>query len=148
MLMARGEIQDLLTDKGNNFWPGAIDFDETTVIEKDDIIILENQEALWQGIVGCLHTPLGIIDGVGLENYGSRLLELRGTNLTYHTIELAKVYIKDTIPQFQNKVNDFPKIDIVKPSPNQRYDKYGRFTMRIDLTVDSVYGVFSRRLYL
>ena len=81
MVRATGEIQDLLTDKsrddiiGNVEWNifGANDFEEWTVIEDDDIIILEDVEALWQGIVGCLHTPQGYIDGVTLENYGSNL---------------------------------------------------------------------------
>ena len=88
--MASGEIQDLLTTKNDNFWPGAIDFDENTVIENDDIVILEDVEALWQGIVGVLHTPRGAIDGVGLEKYGSQVLSLRGMNLTPEIKELAK----------------------------------------------------------
>jgi hypothetical protein len=143
-----GEIQDLLTSKDNdNLVMGALDFDEQTVIESDDIIILENEEALWQGIVGVLHTPKGKIDGVGLENYGSRLLTLRGMKLTYHIAELAKVFIEETIPQFQGKVNSFPRIDINIPS-NLQNDNYGRFTMRIDITVDSIYGLFHRTLYI
>ena len=67
MVRATGTIQDLLTDKSRDDVPknhykewnvdGANDFEEWTVIEDDDIIILEDEEALWQGIVGCLHTP-------------------------------------------------------------------------------------------
>lgn len=143
-----GEIQDLLTTKEDNFWLGAVDFDETTVIEEDDIIILQDVEALWQGIVGCLHTPLGAIDGVQLENYGSRLLELRGQNLDFHLVELAKIYIKDTIPQYQGYVIDFPVIEIRKPSRERDYDKYGRFSMEIYIEVDSVFGYFNRTLYI
>ena len=146
--MASGEIQDLLTTKNDNFWPGAIDFDENTVIENDDIVILEDVEALWQGIVGVLHTPRGAIDGVGLEKYGSQVLSLRGMNLTPEIKELAKMYIQETVPQYQGKVKEFTKIIIRKPSPQQPYDKFGRFTMRIDLEVDSVYGRFNRTTYI
>lgn len=146
--MASGEIQDLLTTKNDNFWPGAIDFDENTVIENDDIVILEDVEALWQGIVGVLHTPRGAIDGVGLEKYGSQVLSLRGMNLTPEIKELTKMYIQETVPQYQGKVKEFSKIIIRKPSPQQSYDKLGRFTMRIDLEVDSVYGRFNRTTYI
>lgn len=160
MTRVLGDIQDLLTDKSredtipNKKWNqniewnifGANDFEEWTVIEEgtDDIVIIEDEEALWQGIVGCLHTPQGYIDGVTLENYGSRLLSLRGVNLSYEIAELAKVYIRETIPQFQGYVNDFPKIDIKLPKelPHQR------FTMQINIEVDSVFGRFSRTTYI
>lgn len=152
-----GEIQDLLTDKSRNDvvdgveWNvyGANDFEEWTVrVDEDavdkDIVIIEDAEALWQGIVGCLHTPQGYIDGVTLENYGSKLLSLRGVNLSYEIAELAKVYIRDTIPQFQGYVYDFPKIDITLP----KQDVHQRFTMKIYIEVDSVFGRFSRTTYI
>lgn len=152
MVRATGEIQDLLTDKsrddiiGNVEWNifGANDFEEWTVIEDDDIIILEDVEALWQGIVGCLHTPQGYIDGVTLENYGSKLLSLRGMNLSYEIAELAKVYIRDTIPQYQGYVIDFPKIEVTLP----KEEIHKRFTMKIYIEVNSVFGRFSRTTYI
>lgn len=146
--MFQGEIQDLLTTKEDNFWPGAIDFDETTVIQDDDIIVLQNEEALWQGIAGCLHTPKGRIDGVGLENYGSHLLELRGQPLNGHLVELGKIYIREIIPQLQGYVKDFPVIEIRKPSRENDYDWSARFSMEIYLEVDSVFGYFNRMLYI
>ena len=146
MVRSIGEIQDLLTDKSlDDFYiEGANDFEEWTVIEEDDIIILDDVEALWQGIVGCLHTPQGYIDGVTLENYGSKLLSLRGMNLSYEIAELAKVYIRDTIPQYQGYVLSFPKIDITLPKKNL----HQRFTMQIYIEVDSVFGRFSRTTYI
>ena len=146
MARATGDIQDLLTDKSKDdiYIEGANDFEEWTVIEDDDIIILEDVEALWQGIVGCLHTPQGYIDAVTLENYGSKLLSLRGVNLTYEIAELAKIYIRDTIPQYQGYVIDFPKIEITLP----REDIHSRFTMKIYMEVNSVYGRFSRTTYI
>ena len=50
MVRATGDIQDLLTDKSLDdiYIEGANDFEEWTVIEDDDITILENEEALWQ----------------------------------------------------------------------------------------------------
>lgn len=143
---ATGQIQDLLTDKSLDdvYVEGANDFEEWTVIENDDITILEDVEALWQGIVGTLHTPLGYIDGVTLENYGSKLLQLRGMNLNYHIAELAKVYIRDTIPQYQGYVLDFPKIKINQPKPNPKQ----RHTMEIYIEVKSVFGSFARIMYI
>ena len=58
------------------------------------------------------------------------------------------MYIQETVPQYQGKVRSFTKIIIRKPSPQQSYDKYGRFSMRIDLEVDSVYGRFNRTTYI
>lgn len=146
MTRAVGDIQDILTDKSSEdiFVEGAINFEEWDVIENDDITILEDVEALWQGIVGCLHTPKGYIDGVTLEGYGSHLLELRGMNINWHIAELAKQYIRETIPQYQGYVIDFPTIEIKTPRPTPSQ----RFTMEIYLEVNSIYGRFSRTLYI
>ena len=146
MTRVLGDIQDILTDKSLDdiYVEGANNFEEWTVIENDDIVILEDVEALWQGIVGCLHTPLGYIDGVTLEKYGSKLLSLRGVNLSYEIAELAKVYIRETIPQFQGYVYDFPKIEITLP----KNSVHERFTMKIYIEVDSVFGNFSRTTYI
>lgn len=146
MVRATGQIQDLLTDKSQDdvYVEGANDFEEWTVIEDDDITILEDVEALWQGIVGCLHTPQGYIDGVTLEGYGSKLLSLRGMNLTYEIIKLAEVYIRETIPQYQGYVLSFPKIEVAAPrqTPKERY------TMKIYIEVESVFGSFARTTYI
>lgn len=164
MVRPLGEIQDLLTDKSlDEPYPvnkkfevfptrpnmefnvyGANDFEEWTVIDGDDLVIIEDAEALWQGIVGCLHTPKGYIDGVTLEGYGSKLLSLRGVNLSYEIAELAKVYIRETIPQFQGYVHDFPKIEITLPKKSL----HERFTMSIYIEVDSVFGSFARTTFI
>lgn len=146
MARASGDIQDILTDKSLDdiYVEGANNFEEWTVIENDDIVILEDVEALWQGIVGCLHTPLGYIDGVTLERYGCKLLSLRGVNLSYEIAELAKVYIRETVKQFQGYVYSFPKIEITLPKKSI----HERFTMQIYIEVDSVYGRFSRTTYI
>ena len=143
---AVGEIQDILTDKSldDYYIEGANDFEEWTVIEDNDIIILEDVEALWQGIVGTLHTPQGYIDGVTLENYGSKLLSLRGMNLSYEIAKLAEVYIRDTIPQYQGYVIDFPKIKVTMPKKSL----HQRFTMQIYIEVNSVFGRFARVTYI
>lgn len=143
--MAQGDIEDLYCDLSDDNWvEGAIDFEEVTIIENDDITILKNQEALWQCIVGVLKTPTGYVDGTTLEGYGSELLRLRGQNLNYHLRELAKVYINNTIPQFEGRVYSFPQIEISQPKDFPR----SRFTMIIRMTVDSIYGSFNRTLYI
>lgn len=146
MARATGDIQDILTDKSIDdiYVEGANDFEEWTVLDGDDMVILEDVEALWQGIVGCLHTPQGYIDGVTLERYGSKLLSLRGMNLTYEIVQLAEVYIRETIPQYQGYVIDFPKIKITTPRDNP----HSRFTMKIYIEVKSVFGSFSRTTYI
>ena len=146
MARAIGEIQDILTDKSlDEFYvEGANNFEEWTVFQDGDIVILEDVEALWQGIVGCLHTPQGYIDGVTLQNYGSKLLSLRGMNLSYEIAKLAEVYIRDTIPQYQGYVIDFPKIEIKMPKKSL----HQRFTMEIYIEVNSVFGRFSRTTYI
>lgn len=145
MVRSLGTIQDILTDKSSDdvYIQGANNFEEWTVIE-DDLMIIEDAEALWQGIVGCLHTPQGYIDGVTLEKYGSKLLSLRGMNLTYEIIKLAEVYIRETIPQYQGYVYDFPKIKITTP----RQSPADRFTMKIYIEVESVFGRFARTTYI
>ena len=54
-MVERAEIQDLLVDQEDVlFVQGALDFYDNTVIEDDDIIILNNREALKQGIENLL----------------------------------------------------------------------------------------------
>lgn len=140
-MVERAEIQDLYVEQDDiNFVQGALDFYDITQIKDNDITILNNREALKQGIENLLRTPTGIIDGVGLERFGTDFLTLRGQHPTYHTVELAKKYIQDCIPQLQGKVNG---IDVQAFNPRkdtQKDDPYGRFTMGFILTVDSIYG--------
>lgn len=140
-MVERAEIQDLLVHQDDiNFIQGALDFFDITTIEDDDIVILNNKEALKQGIENLLRTPTGIIDGVGMERFGTDFLTLRGQKLTYHTAELAKKYIRDTIPQLQGKVRKID-VDIYEPSQfREKIDPYGRYSMMFVLNVDSIYG--------
>lgn len=145
MVNVEGEIQDLLTDMGDDsfYVQGAYDFEEYTVINNNDITILNDVEALWAAVIGCLKTPQGYIDGVTLEKYGSKLLSLRGVPLDWHTAELAKLYIRETIPQYQGYVTAFPTIDIELPNP----ETYERFSMKIDMTMECVFGGPYRRIF-
>lgn len=141
-MVERAEIQDVLVYQEDvEFVQGALDFFDHYKIENDDITILNNRDALKQGIENLLRTPTGIIDGAGvMSRFGTDFLTLRGQSINYHTVELAKKYIRDTIPQLQGKVNS---IDIQAFNPRkdtQELDPYGRFTMGFILTVDSVYG--------
>ncbi len=146
MVNVDGRIQDLLTDMGDDIYvPAAHDHEEWTVIDNNDITILNDVEALWAAIVGVLKTPQGFIDGVNLQSYGSQLPELEGLPLDdWHIRELARVYIKNTIPQFQGFVLDFPKIEFNFPSDYS----YDRMSVQIFITVDSIFGTFTRYFYL
>lgn len=143
-MVERAEIQDLLVDQEDVlFVQGALDFYDNTVIKDDDIIILNNREALKQGIENLLRTPTGVIDGVGMERFGTDFLTLRGQKLTYHTAELGKKYIQDVIPQTQNKIFKI-EVDVFDPNKEQKeYDWSGRFSLGFILHVSSVYGDFS-----
>lgn len=145
MVNAEGEIQDLLTDMGDDIFyvEGAYNFEEWTVIWDNDIQIINDVEALWAAVIGCLKTPLGYIDGVTLEGYGSRLLSLRGVPLDWHTTELAKVYIRETIPQYQGYVLAFPTIDISLPRPSENE----RFSMKINMTMTTTFGGPYQRIF-
>lgn len=145
MANANGEIQDLLTDMGDDsvYVQGAYDFEEWTIIEDDDIKIINDVEALWAAVIGCLKTPQGYIDGVTLENYGSKLLTLRGVPLDWHIAELARVYIRETIPQYQGYVLSFPTIEIDLPTPTEKQ----RFSMKIDITMETIFGGPYRRIF-
>lgn len=141
-----GEIQDLLTDMGDDsfYVQGAYDFEEYTIID-DDITIINDVEALWAAVIGCLKTPQGYIDGVTLENYGSKLLSLRGVPLDWHTTKLAETYIRDTIPQYQGYVLSFPTINITLPRPTEQE----RFSMKINMTMETIFGgPYERTFYL
>lgn len=145
MVNTEGEIQDLLTDMGDDttYIEGAYDFEEWTIIDNDDIEIINDIEALWAAVIGCLKTPQGYIDGVTLENYGSKLLSLRGMPLDWHIAELAKTYIRETIPQFQGYVLNFPTIEIDLPTP----ETSERFSMKIDMTMTTIFGGPYRRVF-
>lgn len=65
-------------------------------------------------------------------------------NLSYEIAELAKVYIRETIPQYQGYVYDFPKIEVTLPKKSL----HERFSMKIYIEVDSVFGSFARVTYI
>ena len=94
MVNVDGRIQDLLTDMGDDIYvPAAHDHEEWTVIDNNDITILNDVEALWAAIVGVLKTPQGFIDGVNLQSYGSQLPELEGLPLDdWHIRELNLIF--------------------------------------------------------
>ena len=147
MVNVDGRIQDLLTDMGDDthYVHAAHDHEEWTVIDNNDIQILNDVEALWAAIVGVLKTPLGYIDGVTLSTYGSRLMELEGMLIDdWHIKELARVYIRDTIPQFQGFVLEFPTIEFDFPTPSTSE----RMSVKIQISVRSIFGPFTRTFYL
>lgn len=145
MVNTEGEIQDLRTERDSYIYTqGAHEFHEITIIEDDDIELRNDINAVVWAVIGCLQTPKGRIDGVTLENYGSQLLSLRGVPLDWHIKELAKVYIKETIPQFQGYVIDFPSIEIDLPTP----ETFERFSMKITLTINTIFGQGQALFYI
>lgn len=130
-------IQDLYTDINVDDDIRIPGFHEVTLIIDNDIQIINNEEALWQGFKGEVLTPLGVIDGVGMENYGCRLLETRGMPLTDLIIQLQNTYIRALIQKYP-QINDIPKIRTF----------VDRHRVLKVCFLDTIYGQFERELYL
>ena len=148
MVNTNGEIQDLLTTLNDDpmYVEGANDFEEWTVIENNDITLLNDNEAVYNGILSVLKTTEGVIDGVTLERFGSRLLSLRGQNLDWHLTELAKMYIEeDVMRQLQGYVTDINVIEITTPHPTTSE----RYSMKIFMSVSTIFGgPYERVIYI
>jgi len=124
--MPEGDIQDLRTDMYDGFW-------EKTTVDKDDIEMISDAEALWQAIEGEIKTPYGVIDGVGLETYGCRIWNLLGSPLDGLLLREAESHIRDIQDKYE-EVNLFTKIRVIP---------YGRAYVKIEVDVDSIYGRFT-----
>lgn len=110
-------------------------FNELTyIINESDIEMIGDAEALWQAIEGEIKTPLGVIKGIGQENYGCRIWELLGQGLTNLEVRTAESFVGQLAYNYQIEVNQFTE---VKVTP------YGREYLRVDVTVDSIYGIFT-----
>lgn len=129
------EVNDLLTDlypcEDNCYHQGAVDYHEHIIIKNNDIEYVTDLYAVARGIIAVLKTRIGEIDGVGMENFGCRLLELRGVPLNHNVTDLAKTYINQIIPQFKGRVINFSDIKIKTVDKSK---------MQIQLTALTVYG--------
>lgn len=57
-------------------------FYEKTDYECDDLWLIENEECLWQCLVGEIKTPYrALSNSIGQQEYGCKIWELRGENI-------------------------------------------------------------------
>ena len=112
-------------------------YHEYTIIQENDIVLIPEAEALWQGFKHEALCPLGVIDGVGMENYGCRLLETRGMPLNDLLIELQNTYIRQLVPKY-SQIHSIPKI-------RSFVDRHRVYKVCF---LDTIYGSFERNLYL
>jgi L-lysine 2,3-aminomutase len=134
------EINDLdtyLEDDGTEYHESAYDYFEHVKIINDDINYVGDLYALARGILAVLKTRIGEIDGVGMENFGSRLLTLRGQRVDNLVMDLTKIYINETIPQFKGRVYSFTILRIAQK---------GRDKIMIHLQADTIYGLIDINL--
>ena len=95
----------------------------------DDLMLISNEECLWQCIVGEVKTPYGDLrNSVGQSTYGCRIWNLIGENVDSLMIKEFKSYIIETCLKYPEVNNDI---------------KVGNKNIFFcAIKIDSVYGVF------
>ena len=68
-LIAKGDINDILTDLHPEGWGEVTDFDHCD----GDISITKDEETLWQALIGEIKTPLGVLPSTGQSSYGCQI---------------------------------------------------------------------------
>lgn len=104
----------------------------------EDLIYVQNEEALWQTIVGEIKTPKGALNNsIGQSNYGCEIWEYRGKVLNSLDISEIEYYIIQCCIKYA-EVNNVINIETFIGE-----DKTSLF---ITLTLDSIYGTFDSHL--
>jgi phage baseplate assembly protein W len=93
------DIQMKIDDQGNEY----------TEIKGSDLVMCQDAYALWQAFEGELKTPLGACKGWMTTNYGSRLPQLIGSNLTFDILEPE---VKDMIVETAGHYSQIGDVEI------------------------------------
>lgn len=117
--------------------------DELSFYEKtdwnkcEDLIYVQNEEALWQTIVGEIKTPKGALrNSIGQASYGCAIWEYMGENLDSLTLsEIEHEVIQTCIK--------YPEVNNVIGIESYIAD---RNALLIEVTLDSIYGTFDGSL--
>ena|SRR5574344_1631797 len=128
-LTSKGDIQDLLTDLHPEGWGEITDFDACD----NDISLVEDEEALWQALIGEIKTPLGVLPSIGQNTYGCQIWDLMGEKIDGNFEQTFTFYIK-------KMCNQYPEI-ISVPFVKLRYGDKG--SLALEMTVNSIYGDFT-----
>lgn len=137
-----GDCEQNLIDA--DFLDFKTDMDNRSFYEKtawnlcEDLIYVQNEEALWQTIVGEIKTPLGALNNsIGQQSYGCDIWQLRGEILDSLTIkEIEHEIIKTCLK--------YPEVNNVTYIESYVDDKNG--ALFVQLTIDSIYSSFDGHL--
>ena len=108
-------------------------YEKTDFNPCDDLMLIANEETLWQCIVGEVKTPYGDLrNSVGQATYGCRIWSLIGENIDSLMIKEFKSYIIETCLKYA-EVNNVIDIDVKVGNKNVFF---------CELKIDSIYGTF------
>ena len=128
-LTTDGDISDILTDLHPEGWGEKTDFSHCD----GDITIVNDEETLWQALIGEIKTPYGVLPSVGQSEYGCHIWDLMGDNMDAFFYE-----------EFRNDIEEmckaYPQINKVVDIDLRVGDKG---SLSVELTVDSIYGKFN-----
>ena len=131
--LVNADFLDFKTDMDNRSF-----YEKTAWNMCEDLIYVQNEEALWQTIVGEIKTPLHALNNsIGQQNYGCSIWELRGQVLDSLTIKEIEYEIIQTCLRY-------PEVNNVIDIQSYVSDKDG--ALFITLTLDSIYGTFDPHL--
>ena len=131
--LVNADFLDFKTDMDNRSF-----YEKTAWNKCEDLIYVQNEEALWQTIVGEIKTPLGALsNSIGQQRYGCSIWDLQGETLDSLTIKEMEYEIIQTCIKY-------PEVNNVTYIESFVDDKAG--ALFIDLTIDSIYGSFDSRL--
>lgn len=126
------DMLDFMTDMDD------LSFYEKTAFNNcDDLIYVQNEEALWQTIVGEIKTPYGVLsNSIGQANYGCRIWDYMGEkidSLNVQSIEYEVITTCNKYPEVNNVIN----IETLYGTDN---------SLLIQVSLDTIYGEFDGHL--
>lgn len=131
--LANADFLDFRTDMDSRSF-----YEKTAWNKCEDLIYVQNEEALWQTIVGEIKTPLGALsNSIGQQAYGCSIWDLQGEVLDSLTIKEMEYEIIQTCIRY-------PEVNNVTYIESFVDDKDG--ALFITLTLDTIYGSFDNRL--
>ena len=132
-ILSNADMLDFKTDMDSRSF-----YEKTAWNKCEDLIYVQNEEALWQTIVGEIKTPLGALsNSIGQQTYGCAIWELRGQVLDSLTIKEVEYEIIKTCLKYP-EVNNVTHIESYMAKDGD--------ALFIDVTLDSIYGSFDSRL--
>ena len=103
----------------------------------EDLIYVQNEEALWQTIVGEIKTPKGALsNSIGQAQYGCEIWDYKGAILNSLDISEIEYYIIQCCLKYP-EVNNVLHIETFVGDNDSLF---------IELTIDSIYGNFDSHL--